>query len=129
MKNASLKIILVTAGAVLFNIIFWQEKMAINTVLFAVFILSALFALYPSALKQPSMKWLLAAHIITLAAVVIQNTLLSKLAFSATLLLVIVFAQYLHRSVWYAGASAVTNFIMMIHSFSPYMNTSVSDMD
>lgn len=117
MKNASLKIILVTAGAVLFNIIFWQEKMAINTVFFTVFILSALFALYPSALKQPSMKWLLAAHIITLVAVVIQNTLLSKLAFSATLLLVIVFAQYLHRSVWYAGASAVTNFIMMIHSF------------
>ncbi|UEG51184.1 DUF4173 domain-containing protein [Ferruginibacter lapsinanis] len=117
MKKASLKIVLVSAGAILFNILFWQEKMALNTLLFTAFILSALFALYPTSLKQPTMKWLLAAHIVTLAAVVIQNTLLSKLAFSVSLLLVIVFAQYLHRSVWYAGASAITNFIMMIHSF------------
>ncbi|MEO5890180.1 MAG: hypothetical protein ABIQ31_08005, partial [Ferruginibacter sp.] len=105
MKNAFVKILLVTAGAVLFNIIFWHEKLAVNAVLFDVFILWSVFYLYPTAFTQPLMKWLLAAHIITLIAVVVHNTYLSKLAFSTTLLLVVVFSQYRHRSVWYAALS------------------------
>ncbi|MBC7886609.1 MAG: DUF4173 domain-containing protein [Ferruginibacter sp.] len=117
MKNASVKVLLVTAGAVLFNIIFWHEKLGVNSVLFDVFILWSVFYLYPSAFANRPMKWLLAAHIITLAAVIIQNTFLSKLAFSATLLLVVVFSQYLHRSVWYAAASAVMNYLLVIPSF------------
>lgn len=116
MKPESLKIILVTAGAVLFNTIFWQEKLAVNAVLFDVFIVWSVFFLYPSDLANPLMKWLLAAHFITIAAVVIQNTLLSKIAFTGTLLLVVVFSQYLHRSVWYAAASAVMNYLMVIPS-------------
>ncbi|MEP7142339.1 MAG: DUF4173 domain-containing protein [Ferruginibacter sp.] len=117
MKIASVKILLVTAGAILFNIIFWHEKLAVNSVLFDVFVLWSVFYLYPSALTQRLMKWLLAAHFITLAAVIIHNTYLSKLAFSATLLLVVVFSQYRHRSVWYAAASAVMNYLLMVPSF------------
>jgi hypothetical protein len=116
MKNASIKILLVIVGAVLFNIIFWQEKLAVNAVLFDLFVLWSVFYLYPSSLAKPFMKWLLAAHIITLLAVIVQNTLLSKLAFSATLLMVVVFSQYLHRSVWYAAASAFMNYLMVVPS-------------
>ena len=43
MKSARLKIILVLAGAVLFNIIFWQENMGINSALFDAFILISVF--------------------------------------------------------------------------------------
>lgn len=117
MKNATVKIILVTVGAVLFNCIFWQEKVALNAILFGAFILSSVFYLYPGAFTKPLMKWLLAANIITLAAVVIHNTFLSKLAFCSTLFLVIIFTQYLHRSVWYAAASVLSNYLMMIPSF------------
>jgi hypothetical protein len=46
MKIASLKIILLTAGAVLFNFIFWQEKLAINALLFEFFICTLL--LFPN---------------------------------------------------------------------------------
>jgi len=116
MNQASVKLLLVTAGAILFNIIFWQEKLAVNAVLFDVFVLWSVFHLYPSALANPLMKWLLAAHLITLIAVVIQNTFLSKLAFSGTLLLVVAFSQYLHRSVWYAAASAFMNYLLVIPS-------------
>jgi Domain of unknown function (DUF4173) len=116
MKQASVKLLLVTAGALLFNIIFWQEKLAVNAVLFDVFVLWSVFYLYPSALANPLMKWLLAAHFITLLAVVIQNTFLSKLAFSGTMLLVVAFSQYLHRSVWYAAASAFMNYLLVIPS-------------
>jgi len=117
MKPASLKIGLVLLGALLFNIIFWQEKIALNVLFFDAFILAAVFYLYQPAFKTPVVKWLMLAHIISLAAVVIHNTVLSKLAFSTTLLLVIVFTQYNHRSLWYAGASAVMNYILMIPSF------------
>lgn len=117
MKPELVKVVLVTVGAVLFNIIFWQQKMALNAVLFDVFIISSVFYLYPVAFKQSVIKWLLSAHIITAAAVVLHNTILSKVAFSATLLLVVVFIQYLHRSVWYAAGSAVLNYVLMIPSF------------
>lgn len=117
MKPASLKIALVIAGAVLFNIIFWQEKLAINSLFFDAFILAAVFYLYQPSFKKPAMKWLLFVHLITVGTVIIHNTILSKLAFSSTLLLVIVFTQYEHRSLWYAGASAFMNYVLMLPSF------------
>ncbi|MGF2413675.1 DUF4153 domain-containing protein [Ferruginibacter sp.] len=117
MKAATLKLILITAGAVLFNIIFWQEKLALNALLFDAFILWSVFYLYPAAFTKPAMKWLLLAHIVALVTVLVHNTVLSKLTFSVTLLLVVVFTQYLHRSVWYAAASAAGNYVLFIFSF------------
>lgn len=117
MKPESIKILLVTAGAVLFNVIFWHQKMAVNTLFFDAFILWSVFYLYPDSLKKIPIKWLLAAHIITVTTVIIHNTILSKFAFSLTLLLVVVFTQYLHRSVWYAAGSACMNYVLMVPSF------------
>ena len=117
MKAATFKMILVTAGAVLFNIIFWQEKLALNALLFDAFVLWSVFYLYPAAFTKPAMKWLLLAHVVALTTVIVHNTVLSKMAFSVTLLLVVVFTQYLHRSVWYAAASAAGNYVLFVFSF------------
>ncbi len=117
MKTPTLKIVLLCAGTILFNIIFWQEKIAVNALLFDAFILLSVFNLYPAAFTKPAMKWLLLAHVIALATLIIHNTMLSKLAFSVTLLLVVVFTQFLHRSVWYAAASAFGNYLMFVFSF------------
>ncbi|MEP6675899.1 MAG: DUF4173 domain-containing protein [Ferruginibacter sp.] len=117
MNKEYLKTILVITGAVLFNIIFWQEKMALNVLLFDAFILCSVFYLYPSVLKRTEVRWLLPAHLITVIALVVHNTVLSKLAFSGTLLLIIAFTQYLHRSAWYAAGSAWMNFLLMIYTF------------
>ncbi|MEP7238319.1 MAG: DUF4173 domain-containing protein [Ferruginibacter sp.] len=117
MKTPTLKIALLFAGTVLFNIIFWQEKIAVNALLFDLFILLSVFNLYPAAFTKPAMKWLLLAHVVTLVTLIIHNTLLSKLAFSTTLLLVVVFTQFLHRSVWYAAASAIGNYLLFVFSF------------
>jgi hypothetical protein len=117
MKTPSLKIVLLLTGTILFNIIFWQEKLAVNALLFDAFVLSAVFYLYSAAFTKPAMKWLLLTHIVTLVTLVVHNTILSKLAFSATLLLVVVFTQFLHRSVWYAAASAVGNYLLFVFSF------------
>jgi len=117
MNPAVLKVVVTTIGAVLFNSYFWNEKLALNGLLFDGFILSAVFYLYPPSLNKTTVRWLLAAHLIALGAVLIHNTVLSKLAFSATLLLLVVFVQYLHRSLWYAGASAAMNYILILPSF------------
>jgi hypothetical protein len=116
-KVAALKLFLVATGAVLFNLIFWQEKLALNALLFDAFVLWSVFYLYPAAFTKPAMKWLLLAHAVTLVTLIVHNTVLTKLAFSTTLLLVVVFTQYLHRSVWYAAASAAGNYVLFIFSF------------
>ncbi|MBO9199106.1 MULTISPECIES: DUF4153 domain-containing protein [Niastella] len=117
MNKDLVKIILVTAGAVLFNLVFWNEKLAINTVLFDAFLLSALFFLYPNARKSANVNWLLLGHLVSLAMVVVHNTELSKIAFVVTLLLVAGFAEYTHRSAWFAGGSMLMNAVMVVASF------------
>jgi uncharacterized protein DUF4153 len=117
MKQAFLKSLLVLTGALLFNIIFWQEKMGLNLLIFDAFILWSVFYLYPSCFSNAVVKWLLLAHAITMATVLIHNTELSKLAFDITLLTLIVFVQYAHRSVWYAAGSSFMNYALMIPSF------------
>jgi hypothetical protein len=117
MNKDLIKIILVTAGAALFNLVFWNEKLAINTVLFDAFLLSALFFLYPNARKSATVNWLLLGHLVSLTMVVIHNTDLSKIAFVVTLLLVAGFAEYTHRSAWFAGGSILMNAIMIVATF------------
>jgi hypothetical protein len=117
MKSAHLKIILVLTGATVFNIIFWHEKFALNALLFDALVLWSVFYLYPSVLSKPVIKWLLLAHAVTIVTLIVHNTLLSKLAFGTTLLLVVMFAQFVHRSVWYAAGSAISNYLLVFFSF------------
>ncbi len=117
MITATLKLSLLFAGAILFNIIFWHEKMAINAIIFDVFILLCVFNLYPAAFTKPAIRWLLLVHLLTMITLIVHNTLLSKLAFSVTLMLLVVFIQFLHRSVWYAAASAMGNYLLFVFSF------------
>lgn len=117
MKKESLKATLVIVGAVLFNIIFWNEKLGINGALFSVFIVGCIFYLYPWSLKNKVCRLLFTAHVLTMSMVIFHNTPLSKMAFSATMLLFVSFSQYLHRSVWYAGGSVVLNYVFAIPSF------------
>lgn len=46
--------------------------------------------------------------------VLITNTMISKIAFGATMLLFVSFSQYVHRSVWYAAGSSVMNYFCAI---------------
>jgi Domain of unknown function (DUF4173) len=117
MNREVFKTILTVAGAIVFNIVFWQEKIAVNMVIFDAFVLWSVFYLYPSAFTKPGTRWLLPMHLVTLAAVVVHNTVLSKLACCTTLLLLVAFVQYLHRSVWYAAGSAMMNVVLMVVSF------------
>lgn len=121
MKAERLKLYLIIAGALLFNWLFWNEKMAINTVLYDFFLLGVLFSLYPNARHSSTVRWLLAGHLICLAMIVVHNTELSKLAYSITLLITIGFVQYAHRSVWYAAGSIAQNMLFAVPGFFELM--------
>jgi hypothetical protein len=115
-KNIT-KVTLVTAGAVLFNLLFWNEKLGLNTVLYDLFILSALFFMYPQALRHTTVRWLVLGHLICLAMLVFHNTLLSKIALVGTIGLLVPFAEYVHRSAWFAGGSMVLNMVFMLATY------------
>jgi Domain of unknown function (DUF4173) len=109
MKKERIKFLAIIAGAFLFNFVFWQEKMALNTILYDAFVLAILFVLYPEARRVSTVRWLTLGHLICLAMILVHNTMLSKIAFITTLGLLTGFAEYVHRSVWYAGGSAIMN--------------------
>ena len=111
-------IFIALAGAVLFNFLFWQEELALNALLFDAFVLGMLFYLYPGAAKNNTVKALLPLHLLSLAMLLVQHTLLSQVAVLATLLLVAAFAEYAHRSAWFAGGSLLLNFTLFIAGFS-----------
>lgn len=108
--------ILVIAGGILFSLVFWQEKLGINTIFFDAFILAAIFYLYANARQNAVVRWLVFGHLICLAMIILHNTLLSKIAFVTTLLLIVGFAEYVHRSVWFAGGSVLLNIVFCIAS-------------
>jgi len=105
MKKNKVSLLLIATGAFLFNSIFWNEQLALNAVLFDAFMITSVFYLYDDAWKNNTVKYLSAAHFVSLCMVIVFNSLLSKIAFSVTLLLLITFAEYAHRSVWLAGGS------------------------
>ena len=117
MKKDSLKPFGVIAGAILFNIFFWSEKLALNGLLFDVFIIAAVFYFYPFAIKNHYSRWVALGNILTAAMVVIHNTILSKIGCGVTLLFFVAFSQYTHRSALYAGGSVVLNYVLAIPNF------------
>lgn len=103
--------LLVLAGGILFNLVFWQEKLGINTIFFDAFMLAAICYLYANARQHAAVRWLVFGHLICLAMIVLHNTLLSKIAFVITLMLIVGFAEYVHRSAWFAGGSVLMNVV------------------
>ena len=117
MKTESFKPSLIIIGAIIFNVIFWQEKLGINSILFDVFIIASIYYLYPSSIKNNTCRWLAAGNLIIAIMVIVHNTILSKLGFCITLLLFVSFSQYVHRSAWYAGGSVFLNYLFAVPNF------------
>ena len=107
------EIFLVTAGALLFNIIFWEEKLGLNAMFFDLFIIGAIFHLYPQSRSKAVVVSLLILHLTSLSMLLWHNSALSKTAFSITLVLLASFAEYIHRSPWYAGGSFLLNLSLL----------------
>ena len=96
-------------GACMFNAIFWQEKLGINTLFYDVFVVGSVLILYPQSKNNKAVRWLFLLQSICMVMVIVQNTLLSKIALMLALLTFTAFAQYAHRSIFFAGGSVILN--------------------
>ncbi len=103
-------ILLVIAGAILFNAVFWHEKLAVNFLLFGVFTIAANLLLYPSVFKNERAKWLLLAAVCSLIMVVIYNSAISCVAAIMAILLLMAYSKYRHRSLVYASGSVLQTY-------------------
>jgi len=112
-KNKSTKTVFLIGGAILFNLIFWKEKMGINTVFFDLLLIIGILVSYPEARKRSVVLWLFAAHLVCLATLLYHNTTLSVFSLFVTLVLFAGFSEYYHRSPWYAGGSMALNLILL----------------
>ncbi|XZF12980.1 DUF4153 domain-containing protein [Chitinophagaceae bacterium MMS25-I14] len=111
MNLQSKRLVAITAGATLFTFIFWDEKLALNALLYDLLMIPVLLLFSPGSLKNKTVLLLLLGHFICTADVIIHNTLLSKIGFCFTLLVTTAFIQYKHRSPWYAGGTVLLKFL------------------
>src|ERR1700741_3394387 len=113
MSIKSTKTAILIGGAIVFNLVFWNEKLGLNTAFFDALIIVGIFSLYPNSRKRSVVLWLLAAHLLCLGAVLFHNTTLSKFGLFILLILFAVFPQYYHLLPWYAGGSMLLNLILL----------------
>lgn len=108
-------------GALLFNAIFWQEKIALNLLLFVTFSIAALITLYKETFRNTQAKLLLLATIASMIMVVIYNSTISCLACFSAFILLTAYCKYKQRSPIYAAASAMESFVYFIPQFLVYL--------
>jgi hypothetical protein len=118
MKSKQLISILIAAGAFLFNIVFWNEQLALNALLFDVFIIGSIFYCYNASWKSPVIAWLLPAHALAAVSFIVFHSAVANIAFIITFLLLVSFVLYTHRSVWLAGGSLLVGFFQFTGNFS-----------
>lgn len=120
-KSAATSLLLVLAGAALFNAIFWHEKLALNMALFILFSVGAVFFIYKNAVQHRHARWMLLAVATSLAMVLVYNSTISCIACGASILLFSAYCKYQHRSPLYAAASAAQSFQYFIPQFAAHL--------
>ncbi len=122
-KSTVTTMLLVIAGATLFNAIFWHEKLALNMALFTTFSVGALFLIYKNALQHRYARWMLLAVATSLAMVLFYNSTISCIACVAATLLFTAYCKYQHRSPLYAAASAAQSFQYFLPQFAAHVKS------
>lgn len=101
-------------GAIAFNFLFWGEVMGLNTLLFTLLILTALFTLHPESRRSRSVLFL-ASGLVTCAVLVVwNNSALAKLMYWITFILTAGMAQQRELKFLFFGLLlAIVNFFKM----------------
>ncbi|MDJ1501893.1 DUF4173 domain-containing protein [Xanthocytophaga agilis] len=118
MKPSSFKLTILCLLTLVYNYVFWQEKLGINLLLFSTLLIASLFYFYPQSWKATNVRISTLFTILSLIMVVWHNSLTSKLAHITSFLIM---AGFIHvreyRTVYNALASYVFNFFAVIPNF------------
>lgn len=117
-------VVLTLCGGLLFNLIFWHEILALNALIFDAFVLTSVVYLYPKTKRSPNFYLFLLIHLVCLTTLILHNTDLSKILWMLTLMLTVAFAQYVHRSVWFAGGAAILSVAVFASNFRRTLDNS-----
>lgn len=117
--------VLIFVGVILFDILFWNEKMGLNTLLFSAFILGSLWYLHPDMRTSKTALVTSVITIFTACMVVWNNSLFSKLTHFTSLLITVGFVQQRQlRFLWYGLSLSVLSVFETPFSWFNKRNTS-----
>ena len=83
----------VVLGALIFNLIFWQETMGLNTLIFAVFLVAALWFLNKESFLERNVQIATGGVLLTAMLVVLHNSLFSRVIHILSIPILIGFVQ------------------------------------
>lgn len=102
MKKTLISNGLLLVGVILYNLLFWQEKLGLNILIFSSFILGGLYALNHENGLSKTATITMAGTMLTAVMVVFHNSLLSKIVHISSLIATIGFVQQRElRFFWY----------------------------
>lgn len=93
MKKEILANVAILIGAILFNTLFWQEMMGINTLIFALFLVAALWFLNKDSFSERNILLATGGVLVSALLVVFNNSLFVKLIHILTMPILIGFVQ------------------------------------
>ncbi len=100
--NANYLLLSTLIGGIIFNLIFWSERLAINLLIYSLFVVTVTF-FNKEVIKSAKFKWYALGHLAAAILVVINNSNLSLASYYISLLLFVGFSHYQRiRSVWVA---------------------------
>jgi hypothetical protein len=112
MKNKSNLLLLSTLiGGLLFSYIFWKEWLALNQLIYSVFII-VITIFNSEVIKSTKFKIYALAHLLATVLVVVNNSALTAVTYYISLLLFVGFAHYQAvRTIYIAGLATVMQMI------------------
>lgn len=124
MKNKSNFLVLATfLGGLLFSFLFWAEDIAVNLLIYSIFILTVNYC-NPDIIKSRKFKLYAVAHLAAAVLMVINNSDLSILTYFFSLLLFTGFSHYQRiRTVFTAIFAAILQFFTLPFNFIQRLNT------
>ena len=108
MNHPTRSLLAVLLGVLLFDFLFWQEKMGVNCLLFALFFVTALAVLFPENRFSRPFLWTAGGTILTAAMIAWHNSGAAKFAFMLSAMTAAGFAQ-------------ATGFRFVLHAFLQYL--------
>ena len=118
MKKNIISNALFVASTIVFNAIFWGEKMGINTLLFTIFMIPAIFTMNPKSKESKAAIASSVATLLTATFVVIHNSMLSKGIHILSFFIMIAFVQQRQlKFIGYALALSIVSFFRVPYKF------------
>ncbi len=109
MKKSIMPLIAVLLGAFLFNVLFWNEKQGLNTLIFDIFIVATLWQLDKEPFLAPSVKITVGGTLLTSLLIVWHNSLLA--IFIHNLSFIIMIGMIQQRELRFLGLAMLQYFL------------------